>query len=415
MYICTSCNYASTSKLGKCPDCGSFDTFSPVPGSLSKNKKNKQQGQTLAKQSGDSFVLPVSHKERQRLFGTWIQSWGVYLLWWEPWIGKSTLILQLLHHIQLLSPTKKLWYMSWEENKAQISTRYKRIYNKEPHISIYHTNTLPDILQTAVDQGLSFIVIDSIQTIHTESGISSIQWVRNIAHECMEFAKLNNIAILIVWHVTKAGEIAGPKYLEHIVDVVMYIQGERDGHYRTVRLQKNRFGSTEESALFEMTSRGLSPVQDWSKRVLSAHTTWSILSIALDNGRPVLIEVQALLTPSYHKHPQRTCVWWDSKRVDMIVAVLTKYCKLQLYKYDIYLNIPGETRFTDNWLDLAVAAAIVSQYKNISLWEETLFIGEIWLSWHISASRLHNKRKKDIPDWYVCTDQTSMSHIQWLL
>ncbi len=401
MYRCNNCDYATATKLGKCPDCNAFGSFELVPGSEKSTKKS--QHATVLKKTTTSvdspssaqiaYFYPCKDVAYHRVFSWWIKQWGVYLLGGEPWIGKSTLVLQILHQ---LPNNFTISYFSGEEQENEIVRRSQRVGVENIDISIYHTTSLEDIILTAREEKPQAMVIDSIQTIssHLHEGIAwSPAQIKVCADELISFARKNNITLICLWHVTKWWEIAWPKYLEHIVDVVCYMDGDRFGNYRTLRLTKNRFWNTDDAIVFAMTPMGLQIVgndfrlqTDMQSHVGRALTVW------LENGRPILVHVESLLTKNYNNHPQRNSLGIDPKRLQLIIAILEKYCKCRLYQYDIFVNIPWEFLFYDSGVDLAIAATIYSQYKNIPLDASLVYIGEIWLSGQIVKPKLYEKR-----------------------
>lgn len=401
MYRCNNCDYATATKLGKCPDCNAFGSFELVPGSEKTTKKS--QHATVLKKTTTSvdspssaqiaYFYPCKDVAYHRVFSWWIKQWGVYLLGGEPWIGKSTLVLQILHQ---LPNNFTISYFSGEEQENEIVRRSQRVGVENIDISIYHTTSLEDIILTAREEKPQAMVIDSIQTIssHLHEGIAwSPAQIKVCADELISFARKNNITLICLGHVTKWWEIAWPKYLEHIVDVVCYMDGDRFGNYRTLRLTKNRFWNTDDAIVFAMTPMGLQIVgndfrlqTDMQSHVGRALTVW------LENGRPILVHVESLLTKNYNNHPQRNSLGIDPKRLQLIIAILEKYCKCRLYQYDIFVNIPWEFLFYDSGVDLAIAATIYSQYKNIPLDASLVYIGEIWLSGQIVKPKLYEKR-----------------------
>ncbi len=401
MYRCNNCDYATATKLGKCPDCNAFGSFELVPGS-EKNTKKSQHATVLKKTttSVDSpssaqiaYFYPCKDVAYHRVFSGWIKQWGVYLLWGEPWIGKSTLVLQILHQ---LPNNFTISYFSGEEQENEIVRRSQRVGVENIDISIYHTTSLEDIILTAREEKPQAMVIDSIQTIssHLHEGIAwSPAQIKVCADELISFARKNNITLICLGHVTKWWEIAWPKYLEHIVDVVCYMDGDRFGNYRTVRLTKNRFGNTDDAIVFAMTPTWLQIVgNDFRLQTDLQNYVWRALTVWLENGRPILVHVEALLTKNYNNHPQRNSLGVDPKRVQLIIAILEKYCKCRLYQFDIFVNIPWEFNFYDSGVDLAIAASIYSQYKNIPLDSSLVYIGEIWLSGQIVKPKSYEKR-----------------------
>lgn len=386
-----------------------------------KSKKhNIHTGTTLRAQSASNqshSFRKLQSPEFLRVMQNGIRQGSTYLLAGEPGIGKSTLILQILQDLHKHNTIQSA-YFSGEENTSQIADRRARLYpDTTCPIELYQSSSLEDIITTVQEQKAPLIIIDSIQTIYAgsvDSSPGSPNQVRFCSEKLSELSKQTGCTIIIIGHVTKSGEIAGPKYLEHIVDVVLYIQGDRFWQFRFLRSQKNRFGHTDDSAIFEMTLFGLQAVYDIKQRILqNANTSapGSVLGIWLDNGRPVLTNIEVLLNKSKFKFPQRNSIGLDNKRVDLVIAILEKYLHINLWFFDIFVNIPGEFSFNDSGLDLAIAAAIYSQYTNQSLPINYVFIGELALSGQISKSKLHDKRLREVTDSLEAIDYQHSKHI----
>ena len=422
MYKCKNCWYTSATYLGKCPNCWMFGTFEQVENLSKKKNKFKQWNLITEKQSWKTLFFKLSEKELIRVLGENIRSWALYLLWGEPGIWKSTLILQIIADIAKNNENVKIWYFSWEENVDQIIERFKRVANfekdiLEDKIFIYHTTSLEDILATTQTEKFNFIILDSIQTIYSnniDSPAWSVSQVKYIAEKLNEFCKKNNIACFIIGHVTKWWEIAWPKYLEHIVDIVLYLEGDRFWQYRFLRSKKNRFKSTDDVGIFEMSLFWLKPVYDIKERIINwakLSVPWSVFTVWIDNGRPVLVTLEVLLNKTKYKYPQRVSIWIDPNRLSLVIAILERYLNLKLWYFDIYVNIPWEWKFYDSGLDLAIAAWIISQYNNKIIDKNKVFIGEIWLGWQILPSKLHEKRVKEVEDIFDVIDYKKIKNI----
>ncbi len=419
MYTCTTCAYASSTKLGKCPSCGEFATFE-WDEKWTYAKKSKDSGQVLTTTTHDiqSTVYPLSSTELRRVFGEWIQSGGVYLLGGEPGIGKSTLVLQIIADLQENSSDIITGYCSAEEHPQHVADRRARIVpDSELRTNIYRATDVADIVATMQENDHQLMIIDSIQTIHSsqsDAPAGSPNQVRIVSEQLVAAAKQTNTALIIVGHVTKGGEIAGPKYLEHIVDVVLYLEGDSDGQLRFLRVKKNRFGPTHDTGIFDMTLFGLQPVYDMQTRMLErfhSGVPWSALTIGLDNGRPVLVSIEVLLNKTSGKYPLRRCIGVDKGRVDMIIAVLEKYCQCKLGFIDIYINVPGDMEFHDSGIDIAIAVAILSQYHSRPLDTSTVFVWELGLTGHISKARAYDKRISTLQDDTLTVIDHTTKHI----
>lgn len=394
MYICTNCSYVTISKLWRCPECQEFGTLERQE----KAKKQRTEWVTIKTntQRQDKFYK-ISNTEIERVFTNWIKSSWVYLLAWQPWVWKSTIMLQILESIK---EEVSIWYFSWEEENTAISSRFSRIFWKNQNFNIYHWTILEDILETIKVDDIQIFVIDSIQTIYSNE-ISWVAWsisqVKYCSEKLSEFSKKNNTACILIGHITKSWEIAWPKYLEHIVDMVAYLEWDRLNEYRFLRTQKNRFGWTDDVAIFQMTDKWLIPVYNLKQMVTEnlSNSPWNILTIGIDNGRAVLTSLEVLLNKTKYKFPKRSTIWVDSNRVEMLIAILEKYLKIDFSFLDVFINIPWEFRFYDSWLDLAIVAGLLSAYKNTTNSSNMVFVWEISLSWKISKSKFHEKRRKE--------------------
>lgn len=416
MYRCSQCDYATTMKLGKCPDCGAFGSFELVPWTDKTTKKSSpakilqkttvesERWKKLVSETGETqtvqYFYPCSDTTYHRIFSWGIKQWWVYLLGGEPWIGKSTLILQIM---QQLPQGVSVSYFSGEEQANEIVRRSERVQTTLQNMAVYHTMSLEDIIATAEENMPQVMVIDSIQTISSRY-YDWVAWspgqIKVCADALIAFSRANNITLFCLWHVTKWGEIAWPKYLEHIVDVVCYMDGDRFWSYRTLRVTKNRFWWTDDAIVFAMTWQWLQIVwHDFRLHDDQQSHEWRVLTVWLENGRPILVYVEALLTKNYNNHPQRNSLWIDPKRLQLIVAILEKYCKCRLFQYDIFVNIPGEFVFYDSGIDLAIAAAIYSQYKNIVYDAAHVYLWEIGLSGQIVKPKAYEKRAWVVDGW----------------
>ncbi len=428
MYKCNNCEYTSITKLWKCPSCWEFWSF--VEDKANKKSNTKQTKASVkpwstleTKKPEKTRFFELDNKELKRVYQNWIKSWWVYLLWGQPWIWKSTIILQIIQDLINSNKNIRIWYFSWEESSSQIFERLTRLFwenSFSENIKIYTTTNLEDIITTIEHEKYDFIVVDSIQTVYssnTDSIAGSPQQVKFVSEKISEFCTQNNISSFLIWHVTKWWEIAWPKYLEHIVDVVTYLEWDRFWQYRFLRAMKNRFGNTDDVGIFEMGLFWLQAVYDIKERIINAANTavpWSVLTIWIDNGRPVIVNLEVLLNKTKYKFPQRNAIWIDSKRLDLVVALLERYLKLNLGLFDIYVNLPGEFKFYDSGLDLAIAMAIISQYKNQILDKKNIYLWELWLGWQVLPSKLHQKRKNEIPEGFEFVDKEHINNISYI-
>ncbi len=431
MYICSSCQYGSKIKVGKCPSCGSFGTFVQSQESsdskwkkVVKLKKVSSHPGTRNQELGTIKTEPRTHypftnTEVRGVIGDAMIADGFYLLAGEPGIGKSTFVLQIVHDLLRATPDLKRWYFSGEETASQVMARYTRLYPDHGQADdFFYATSFESIKEAIQTYGYQFIIVDSIQTISSvthESSPGSATQVRTCAELLNDLAKDHHVTIVVIGHVTKWWEIAWPKYLEHIVDVVLYVEGDRTGDLRFLRNYKNRFGHADGTGIFAMTSKWLQPIYDPEKllawQVAAPGIAWTI---GLDNGRPVIVWIEALLTKSYGKFPDRHYVWVSGKRVDMIIAILEKHLSAKLAQYNIFLNIPGEFHLHDSGLDLAIAMSIYSAYTNTILPAKTIRVGELGLTGRISATRSHEKRVSESPKSRSVVDYKTHTDIAML-
>lgn len=422
MFVCWDCWYWSPTKLWKCPSCRSFWTFTKVTW-INKKTKTSKEWDILTSQKTQLYSFwPLTSSELLRVFQWWIKQWANYLLAWEPWIGKSTIILQIIKELTDWT-LLHIWYCTWEETLTQIRERNMRLFSEEKcKADIFETSSCEDIVATIKTWDYQMMIIDSIQTISSTSSDSvpgSPSQVRICCDLLAQAARWQWVTIFFIWHITKSWEIAWPKYLEHIVDVVCYLEWDRWGQYRFLRSKKNRFGTTDETGMFTMTAKGLEAVTDLRNSVLSSTVSqpWSVLSIWIDNGRPILVAIEVLTTKPTGNYPQRTTLWIETNRLNLLLAVLEKHCKVKLAWNDVYINIPGEVKYRDSWLDLAVAAALLSDQKNVTIGHEIVFIGEISLSGKVLPASYQAKRNAE-SKWFTVIDHENCPHIQqlpWLL
>lgn len=389
-YFCTSCGHEAPKWLGRCPACGEWNTFSEE---VISRGDDERQGTGYSKAA--SKPIPVgeieeaAHKrmelgspEVNRVLGGGMVKGSLVLLGGEPGIGKSTIALQLA----LGSPGLKTLYVSGEESPQQIKMRALRLKGGDGECLVYAETLLEDIIRQAEAVAPDLIVIDSIQTIYSQaldSSPGSISQIRECAAMLLKYAKCTDTSILLIGHITKDGTIAGPKVLEHIVDVVLQFEGDGNNVYRILRGIKNRFGATYEIGVFEMRGDGLFEVTNPSEILLS-HYDEPLSGIAVgsaaDGIRPYLIEVQALVGNAAYGTPQRSSTGFDIKRLNMLLAVLEKRVGMKMYQKDVFLNFAGGFRIADTGLDLAIVAAIISSYFDKPLAAGVCGAGEIGLS-----------------------------------
>ncbi|TDQ75966.1 DNA repair protein RadA [Sphingobacterium yanglingense] len=402
-YFCQSCGYESPKWMGQCPSCKQWNSFveelvtpasSRVPewrsttaGTTATKRTNKAAIIHEIVYSEEQRIL-TPDKEFNRVLGGGIVPGSLVLIGGEPGIGKSTLMLQLA----LSLPAVKTLYISGEESEQQIKMRAERLsQSSKANCYILTESSTQNIFKQIEVVNPNVVVIDSIQTLHSsqiESAPGSVSQVRECTAELLRFAKETNTPVLIVGHITKDGSIAGPKVLEHMVDTVLQFEGDRNHVYRILRSVKNRFGSSSELGIYEMQGAGLREVSNPSEIMLSQRespVSGVAVAAMLEGVRPLMIEVQALVSNSAFGTPQRTATGFDSKRLSMLLAVLEKRFGFRLSAQDVFLNIAGGLRVEDPAIDLAVIAALISSQQDIPLPSQVTFAGEVGLSGEIRA------------------------------
>lgn len=401
-YVCQNCGSISHKWLGRCPDCDSWNTFIEEyltePSKTPKKQHNKSETFSLDKIiSPDNIRYSTKIKEFDRVIGGGIILGSSVLIGGEPGIGKSTLALQIAG--AMAKEGLKILYISGEESPHQLKTRAERLNIVSSNIFISSQTDFYDIESETINLNPSLIIIDSIQTIshsNIPAIMGSISQIKQCSTELIKIAKTKNIPILFIGHVTKDGAIAGPRLLEHMVDTVLYFEGDKKQQIRILRSFKNRFGSTNDIAIWEMGPFGLCDVNNISSVFIdkdSLNLPGSSLSVTLEGIRPFIIETQALVTPQKSSFPpRRNFTGVDYNRTAMIIAVLEKKGGLYLGTEDIFINIVGGVKINDPAIDLSLAAAICSSFKNSPLPKDSLFIGELGLSGELRAVNQAEKR-----------------------
>jgi DNA repair protein RadA/Sms len=390
LFECQSCGYQSTRWVGKCPSCNSWDSLIELNSEqieyLKKNSKTKKSVKKAIPitniEAEDVIRFSSKSKELDLVLGGGIVAGSLTLIGGSPGIGKSTLLLKIAGN--LANSGNRVLYVSGEESASQIKLRGDRLGANSDNLYLLAEINMDNISAEIEEGDYKFIVIDSIQTIYSNdvpSAPGSVTQVRSITFELMRIAKSKNIPIFIIGHITKDGSIAGPRVLEHMVDTVLYFEGDSNSDLRLLRGFKNRFGSTNEVGIFEMDSNGLRDAKTMSERFFNKDNlkAGSALTIVMEGSRPLVIEVQALVTESY-SHPKRSSTGFDTNRLNMLLALLEKKLDLPLGTYDIYINIVGGIKINEPSADLAVVAAILSSFRDRELSSKTLFIGEVSLT-----------------------------------
>lgn len=393
VYVCSNCGYETPKWVGKCPQCNEWNTMEEEVVSSAKPSSVRKSSVAVARSINDIFVenehrFLTNIPELDRVFGGGIVKGSVTLISGDPGIGKSTILLQICKNI---SHQLKVLYVSGEESAVQLKLRANRLGVSSDNISIMAETDVQAICNYISTAKPDLVMIDSIQTMKIEelsSSYGSIVQVRESANLLLGTGKSLDIPILIVGHVNKGGEIAGPKVLEHIVDTVLYFEGERNQSYRIMRAVKNRFGSTNEIGVFEMTEKGLCEVENPSAMLLSGRisgVSGSAITCVIEGTRPILAEVQALVTTTGFGNPRRMATGFDYNRFNLILAVLEKREGLYFSSLDAYLNIVGGLQLDEPAVDLAVAMALVSGVRDFALPDDMVVFGEIGLSGEIRS------------------------------
>ena len=392
-YICQSCGSVYMKWTGKCEQCNEWNSLIEESNSKPSGPLSKSKGQTINFETLNNDIieyprLKTNIEEMDRVIGGGFVSGSVTLIGGDPGIGKSTLLLQIVGNLSKID--ENCLYISGEESISQIKMRADRLGIQDKRIQFASVTNAADIATTMnVMKKRCVLVIDSIQTMYlpqVDSSPGTVSQVRASTNELIIAAKKSNSILILIGHVTKDGSIAGPRILEHMVDTVLYFEGENHFQYRILRSIKNRFGPTNEIGVFEMLSNGLKQIVNPSELFLSdrqKNVSGSAIFAGLEGTRPILIEVQALVTPSTLPSPRRTIVGWDIARLSMLSAVLESRCKIHLSNMDIFLNIAGGIKIYEPAADLAVAAAIISSVKNIPLSFSSVYFGEVGLSGEI--------------------------------
>lgn len=390
VFYCTSCGYESLQWLGKCPACGAWNAFREAPvlqaGNLSRAEVSAENLSRPISLDQVSLLkverIPVGLQDLNLVLGGGLVPGSVVLLAGEPGIGKSTLALQCL--LELSAHTTL--YVSGEESAAQICQRARRVGQSNNVCHVLSDIALPAVLEAVSNLKPAVVVVDSVQTLvdpRLDAAPGSIIQIRESAARLISLARKSHIPFLLIGHVNKEGDIAGPKLLEHMVDVVLQFEGDRHHHYRMVRALKNRFGNTQEIGIFEMTASGLREVRDPSRIFASQSSepsSGSALCLASEGSRSLLVEVQALVAPAVFGTPQRMASGYETRRLNMLLAVLEKRCGLRLHQKDIFVNVTGGLRLEDPSADLAVTAAILSSWTDIPISRHWAFAGEVGLT-----------------------------------
>jgi len=404
IFVCQNCGYDSPKWMGKCPECNQWNTmveeldFAKTAGRDNTRERGVYaKPKTLAEitYSGETRY-PTKNLEFDRVLGGGVVPGGMILLGGDPGIGKSTLLLQTTE--ALGRQGYKILYISGEESEQQLKMRAERMQVKSEHISFLSEINIPYLLTIILEERPAIVIIDSIQTMYSpdiSSAPGSVSQIRENTGALMQLAKKDNISMILVGHVTKDGSIAGPRVLEHMVDAVLYFEGEKYHTYRILRGVKNRFGSTNEIGIFEMTESGLQSVANPSEMMLESrpqNTCGSVVVPCMEGTRPLLIELQGLVSPSNFGNPRRMATGMDTSRVILLMAIMEKRLGIQLQSVDAYINVVGGIKVDEPALDLAVIAVLYSSLRNFQIPPDLIIIGEVGLTGEVRNIQHIEKR-----------------------
>ncbi|MEF9954840.1 MAG: DNA repair protein RadA [Clostridium sp.] len=408
-FFCSDCGNESSKWMGQCPACKAWNTMVEEPISTVKTTGKTGKNAGMAKMAADSHPVMLSeitldeedridtgYEELNRVLGDGIVRGSLVLVGGDPGIGKSTLLLQVCRN--MAGKNQKVLYISGEESLKQIKLRANRIGTVTGPLSFLCETNVGIIEEVIKRTSPDMVVIDSIQTMYLEditSAPGSVSQVRECTNALMQIGKGSDVSIFIVGHVTKEGVVAGPRVLEHMVDTVLYFEGDRHASYRILRGVKNRFGSTNEIGVFEMREQGLFEVKNPSEFMLDgrpADASGAVAACSIEGTRPILLEVQALVTRTNFGMPRRTAAGADYNRVNLLMAVLEKRCRYELSQFDAYINIAGGMKMSEPALDLAMVMAIISSYKDKPVDEKTVIFGEVGLSGEVRSVSMAEQR-----------------------
>ncbi|HEG0492454.1 TPA: DNA repair protein RadA [Campylobacter jejuni] len=392
LFECQACGNQQSKWLGKCPDCGAWDSFVELKAEQIKILKEIAQASERTSEAVCIEDVELEHftrystddNELDLVLGGGLVEGSLVLIGGSPGVGKSTLLLKIASN--LAKQGKKVLYVSGEESKTQIKLRADRLEANTPNLFLLTELCLENILEELYKKDYSILIIDSIQTLYSNkitSAAGSITQVREITFELMRVSKAYNISTFIIGHITKEGAIAGPRVLEHMVDVVLYFEGDATKEIRLLRGFKNRFGGTNEVGIFEMTAKGLISAKDLTNRFFTRGKaiSGSALGVVMEGSRALVLEVQALVCES--SYPKRSATGYEKNRLDMLLALLERKLEIPLGHYDVFVNISGGVKVSETAADLAVVAAIISSFKNRPLSKDSIFIGELSLNGEI--------------------------------
>lgn len=409
LFYCTECGAESLKWYGKCPNCSSWNTIEEVPSSFTNIKNFTDDKIVNFTDIKAAYISDISLEEKDRystgflefdrVLGGGIVAGSLILLGGDPGIGKSTILLQTC--INLANSGLKVLYVSGEESLKQIKIRAIRLGDIKGELKFLAETKLEIIRFVVEEEKPDVLIIDSIQTMMKEdisSSAGSVSQVRESTNTIMNLAKTSNTAVFIVGHVTKEGQVAGPRVLEHMVDVVLYFEGEKTASYRILRGVKNRFGSTNEIGVFEMLQLGLAEVKNPSEYMINERplgSSGTVVACLIEGTRPILVELQALITKTNFGMPRRTAAGVDFNRFNLLLAVIEKRSRLNMSMYDAYVNIAGGIKISETALDLAIILAVISSLKDISINPKTMIFGEVGLLGEVRTVSLPEQRIRE--------------------
>lgn len=409
VFTCQECGYQTPKWLGKCPDCHQWNSFSEeesikpskaAPKSISGRESRPKTIDEVEHETVERYQTGIG--EFDRVMGGGVTIGSLTLIGGEPGIGKSTLLMEVCGKLLGIYSNEKILYVSGEESESQVAGRSKRLGVSNSGFYIYNETNWQKVLEQVKNLKPKFLVLDSIQTTHSnqvESAAGTLSQIREVTYELMNYAKAYNLTCFVIGHVTKEGQIAGPKILEHMVDTVIYFEGDQLGQYRMLRVMKNRFGNTNEVGIFEMQEKGLIEIKNPSQYFLEQSIPGSYgrsLTCILEGSRSLFVEIQALVVENKFAVGRRTTQGLDSNRVALLVAVIDKYLGIPLSYNDIYVNVVGGMKLTSRENDLSVIASLLSSYYATAIPSDTIFLGEVGLTGEVRSVPMMEMRLKEI-------------------
>jgi DNA repair protein RadA/Sms len=411
VFTCQECGYQSAKWLGKCPDCNQWNSFSEeesikptsskaAPKSIAGRESTPKTISQIEVEKVERYVTGIG--EFDRVMGDGVTIGSLTLIGGEPGIGKSTLLMEVCGKLLGNYKNERILYVSGEESESQVAQRSKRLGVNNENFYIYNETCWQNVIAQVKELKPKFLILDSIQTTYSnqvDSAAGTLTQIREVTYELMNYAKSYGLTCFIIGHVTKEGQIAGPKILEHMVDTVIYFEGDQLGQYRMLRVMKNRFGNTNEVGIFEMQERGLVEIKNPSQYFLEQSLKSSFgrsLTCILEGTRSLFVEIQALVVENKFAQGRRTTQGMDSNRVALLVAVIDKYFGIPLSYNDIYVNVVGGIKLTGRETDLSVIASLLSSYHNEPLDSDTIYLGEVGLTGEVRSVPMMEIRLKEI-------------------